>query len=423
MNSNTPNICAPRQPDLLGRLLLIGVLSGLFIIVLAGYNTYRLSSNHILKQAEEDAANISTALSELEKQVIFRRFPDGKFRPAVTSAQIPLLDARLRPFLKPFDIVKIKIYSTDRQIIFSTDREIIGKHDNANLRLQSALNGSIDSHLERKSEFRDLADERMINVDVVETYVPIRDKDSNIIGCFEIYLNVTKYTREIANEVFFSIAALVLIITSVLAIAYLFLKKSTDQLKEAQQKLEKLAATDSLTGLFNRRHILSRSREEFVRVSRLARSHPDAPCLGFIMFDIDDFKSMNDRFGHLAGDEILAAFAAILRSNCRTYDMAGRYGGEEFLVVVPDVGSADICEIAERIRTATSEHRFLVEGNTITITVSAGIAFCRSDEPDIFAGLKRADDGLYLAKRSGKDRVRTVQDELLATCAGNGVGQ
>jgi diguanylate cyclase (GGDEF)-like protein len=103
----------------------------------------------------------------------------------------------------------------------------------------------------------------------------------------------------------------------------------------------------------------------------------------------------------------------MIRIGCRSYDLIGRYGGEEFLVVLPDILSSDIREIAERIRSITAKHEFSSDNNTkISVTISAGISCCMSGEPDIFTALKRADEGLYLAKRSGKNQVRTVQDEL-----------
>jgi diguanylate cyclase (GGDEF)-like protein len=394
-------------------LVVIASVSAVAIIVLAGIGIYRLNSHNVLLHAEEDAIKTCQSLSELEKPILFAISPDGGYRPSITPAEIPALDSRLRTFLKPFDIVKIKIYSADSQIIFSTDQHIIGKIDSGNRRLQKALTGKTDSHLEAKEVFRDLADEQMINVKVVETYIPIRDPNNRIIGCFEVYLNVTKYHDEIRSSVIYSVLIITGALFGVFGASYLLIRKAMLQLKEAQEKLEGLAITDSLTGLFNRRHILARSREEFARIVRIGKAHDNAPVLGFIMLDVDNFKSINDTYGHLVGDSVLTGIAEMIRIGCRSYDLIGRYGGEEFLVVLPDILSSDIREIAERIRVITEKHEFCCDTNTrISVAISAGISCCMSGEPDIFPALKRADDGLYLAKRSGKNQVRTVQDGL-----------
>ena len=103
---------------------------------------------------------------------------------AVDAGRLPLLDRRIRDFLQPFDIVKIKVYSADAKIVYSTDRSIIGRVDAENRRLQRALAGQVDSRLEKKEEVLDLTDERKIDVDVVETYIPIRDEKGRVVEVF-----------------------------------------------------------------------------------------------------------------------------------------------------------------------------------------------------------------------------------------------
>jgi diguanylate cyclase (GGDEF)-like protein len=394
-------------------LVLIACLSAFAIILLAGFGIYRLNAHNVILHAEEDATKICVSLAELEKPVLFTVSPDGGYRPSITPAEIPALDKRLRTFLKPFDIVKIKMFSADSQIIFSTDRQIIGKLDSNNLRLKKALKGQVDSQLVNKKLFMDLSDEQMINVNVVETYIPIRDSKNQIIGAMEIYINVSKYHEEIKKGVIYSVLIISGVLLSVFAFSYLLIRKVMFQLKKAHEKLEEFAITDSLTGLFNRRHILERSREEFARIVRLGRAHENAPVLGFLMLDVDNFKTVNDTYGHFTGDDVLVGISKMIGAGCRSYDMAGRYGGEEFLVVLPDILMPDIAEIAERIRTEISQHKFKVDSEkTIAVSVSIGISCCLPGETDIFAALQRSDEGLYLAKRSGKNQVRSVQDEL-----------
>ena len=128
------------------------------------------------------------------------------------------------------------------------------------------------------------------------------------------------------------------------------------------------------------------------------------------MIDIDNFKSVNDTYGHLVGDKILREVSDILRNSIRTYDIAGRYGGEEFLVVLPDTDFEDALLLAERIRTSIKAKPLEKSDQTpaITPTISLGIASMRNTDISIDNMIKRADDGLYAAKNSGRDRVAWV---------------
>ena len=165
------------------------------------------------------------------------------------------------------------------------------------------------------------------------------------------------------------------------------------------------AATDPLTGVLNRRGfaeatavVLRRSQHSAVPVSALA-------------FDLDHFKSINDRFGHGAGDAVLKQFAAVMRKNMRTGDIIGRLGGEEFIVVLPST-LVDAAAAAERVRTAFAAETVSCDGTLIATTVSVGVA-CGSPAAPIAALLARADETLYRAKTNGRNRVE-VSDEAVA---------
>ena len=130
--------------------------------------------------------------------------------------------------------------------------------------------------------------------------------------------------------------------------------------------------------------------------------------IGFVMIDIDHFKSINDNHGHLGGDEVLREASRRLKACLRTYDVIGRYGGEEFLVVLPQTDLASAGLVAERMRLAIRETPFDVEGKTIQVTASFGAAQSEDADEDVEKVLRRADDGLYRAKEGGRDRVVTV---------------
>ena len=396
--------------ELQRNLAIVGSIAALALIILTGAGLYRFNSHNVLLHAEEDAVRISAALTELEKATLFSVSPSGKYVPFILPEKIPDLDNRLRTFLKTFDIVKIKIYSKDMQIIYSTEAGIIGKIDGDNHRLERALAGSVDSHLETKSSFRDLADEQHIAINVVETYVPIRDPQGGVIGCLELYVNVTKYKNRIMTNVLYSIAILTGALLLVFFFAQALLRKALHQLEEAQKRLHELATTDPLTGLFNRRHVLERAKAELVRIFRTARSTESTKTLGFIMLDLDNFKHINDTYGHPVGDTVLAHVTKLIKGACREYDIVGRYGGEEFLVALPDVERSEINRIAERIRESVARNSIMPDSEiSLAMTISGGTAYCLQGENDIYPAIKRADDALYLAKRNGRDQIKSSQ--------------
>jgi diguanylate cyclase (GGDEF)-like protein len=160
------------------------------------------------------------------------------------------------------------------------------------------------------------------------------------------------------------------------------------------QQVQKLAETDGLTGLANRRTFQATLERE---LSRAARSGDPVTLL---MVDIDHFKSLNDKYGHQTGDEVLKLVADVLASACRDFDTAARYGGEEFAVVLPACSSAESLVVAERLREA------ICEIETVTsITGSAGVATFPAHAGDPEALIKAADEALYESKRAGRNRV------------------
>ena len=181
-----------KNPDGLLRLFITtAVVSIAVILFLGGTGFQKVLQRYIISNAEGEAISICSALLSDEAVEIIVNRGDSSYL-SVRSDDIPRLDRHLRRFLAPFGIVKIKIYSADATIIYSTDLKIIGEVSRYNNGLIRALAGQYDSHFERKEEVHDLANELKFNVDVVETYIPIRGKDKKVIGSFEIYLDVTQ---------------------------------------------------------------------------------------------------------------------------------------------------------------------------------------------------------------------------------------
>jgi diguanylate cyclase (GGDEF)-like protein len=169
------------------------------------------------------------------------------------------------------------------------------------------------------------------------------------------------------------------------------------ELREQRQKLEQLTITDSLTGLWNRRHLMERLDTEVARAER--QNHP----LAAIMLDVDHFKAYNDTHGHMAGDEVLARVAGVLRESVRKVDCAARYGGEEFMVLLPDTSAAAAAEVAERIRERVGLPSRL--GRRVTVSIGVAEYPLHGDSPA--ALVASADAALYQAKAAGRNRVVT----------------
>jgi len=181
-----------------------------------------------------------------------------------------------------------------------------------------------------------------------------------------------------------------------------FVRTFTDitKRKALEATLQKLAKEDPLTGLYNRRTILDLLEEELNRRHR--HKHP----LSFLMMDLDHFKNINDQWGHPAGDEVIVSFASKCRSVMREYDKMGRFGGEEFVMILPETGMPDAMLVAERIRKVTSAMvvRPKPGSATIPVTVSIG-ATTVADGDNAESVLARADEAMYEAKEAGRNRV------------------
>lgn len=161
------------------------------ILIVAGLGLRFIFRNLVLYEAERDATRISNALRDSEMQRFIKTNDKGEESLIIAEQEEDELDRRMRVFLSPFDIVKIKVFDSETRIVYSTDREIIGRLDRENAKLATALSGSPISKHESKDTVWDLADEERKDVEIVETYVPIRGREGTIIGSFEIYKDVT----------------------------------------------------------------------------------------------------------------------------------------------------------------------------------------------------------------------------------------
>ena len=219
----------------------------------------------------------------------------------------------------------------------------------------------------------------------------IGDVRGGISITFDIEDIQHKLKQNTASIIIFGITTTFLLVWLI----YFFMAQLIKKLADARNRIENIAITDDLTGIFNRRHILSRFAEEFEKVKRLKTN------LSCILADIDQFKSVNDTHGHLAGDGVLKEISHRIRNTIRAYDILGRYGGEEFLILLPDTGLEDAKNLADRIRVHVKDNPII----SSKITISLGVTAMQAQDQTVDDIIKRADERLYRAKKSGRDRV------------------
>ena len=190
------------------------------------------------------------------------------------------------------------------------------------------------------------------------------------------------------------------------AIRYAIQRKETQdeladanaRLEEANRRLEELATTDDLTGLWNRRYFLDMLSREFQRVARTGAS------LAVVMIDVDHFKHVNDTCGHPFGDRVLCNVAHAMQQEARTVDLVARFGGEEFMILMPETDARRAAVAAERLRLNVADRAIEGGRQTVAVTISLGVAsFDEALDPTVL--LRHVDDALYAAKEGGRNRT------------------
>jgi two-component system, cell cycle response regulator len=186
------------------------------------------------------------------------------------------------------------------------------------------------------------------------------------------------------------------------------LKILQDELREANKRLEALADTDGLTGLFNRRYFDALLLRELQRTARYKIP------LGVVLLDLDQFKSVNDNFGHVMGDEVLRNVSQMVGASVRVTDTAARYGGEEIAIVFTQTTPQGVSEVTERLRIRLADYTHTHQERSLRCTASFGISVCdgRGATPSATELVQRADRALYRAKHTGRNRVVMWTPEL-----------
>ncbi len=193
----------------------------------------------------------------------------------------------------------------------------------------------------------------------------------------------------------------ILALAALLGAAIFLFLRTRAKLEKTRARLETIAVTDEMTGVFNRRHLFQRFEEEFQEHRRQGAE------MGCILVDLDRLRSINETHGHRTGDAVLKEFARVMRGCIRVYDILGRYGGEEFMILLPLTGLLHSMAFAERVR-KTIERDFAVtepSGESVKLTISLGVSNLRVGDSSIDVIAKRAEEALLKAKESGRNRA------------------
>jgi diguanylate cyclase (GGDEF)-like protein len=222
---------------------------------------------------------------------------------------------------------------------------------------------------------------------------------------FTLYISVYGFSTVIGH--FFKIVAFYLVYKAITEMGLekphrlLFrnLKQNEAALKDALEEVQRLAITDQLTGLHNRRHLLELANHELQRARRYRLP------MSVMMLDVDEFKQVNDTYGHAVGDQVLQGVAECCRQELREVDVIGRYGGDEFAVMLPETGLPAARQIAERLRKRIAQRVLDTNAGQVTVTVSLGVALLNDEHLALETLFDHADQALYVAKQSGRNRV------------------
>ncbi len=228
-------------------------------------------------------------------------------------------------------------------------------------------------------------------------------KIGSLIGAVSLKIPITELVNHTQTTKLLIALTSFVILGLIIATSYGLIWRLVISLDIAQQHLIQLAQTDELTGLTNRRSILKRLKEEH---ERAARNH-DPICV--MIADVDFFKKINDSLGHPAGDYVLKSVTARMKAELRSYDIIGRIGGEEFVVVTPNTSLDDAVILADRLRKTIGSVPFIYQGTELLVTLSIGVAEMGASS-GVEDAIKRADAALYRAKQCGRNRVE-VDDE------------
>ncbi len=339
------------------------------------------------------ASNVKTFISgELTKQ---------DFTKPMTGKRLDQFQSFLDKSVLDEDILKIKLWNPKGVVIYSDDHRLIGKQFPIKEDLEESLDGEATSEIVNTNDEAENVLDRQEFDKAIETYVPVMAKEgSKVLGSYEVYLSLKPVLSAVSNvraQVFSGLFALYILLVLIVRWASSMLLRQYRKLMEYSSVMQAKALTDELSGLYNRRFFDSKINEEFRRALRYDRP------LSMIMIDIDHFKKVNDKLGHMIGDEVLAKTGAIIKANLRKIDFAARYGGEEFAIIMPETEGANAYVAAERLRKAYLTILDEYRDEDLDLTISLGVAEYPSSAATSEELVSTADIALYYSKNNGRN--------------------
>lgn len=308
------------------------------------------------------------------------------------------IDLLMTRALQEFQIKKIHYFNKEGKILYSTIKEKIGTINTQSYFHEIVAKGDVYFKMTHKGD--QSADNENVDTDNIEIYIPIMKKD-NFHAAFELYYDVSKQLNEFnkLSKLIMKINIFICILASfLLYIIVYFISKKNLEIKKYQEKLKTMAHCDSLTNLYNRRYFYDLANP----IISLSKRNDKPICV--CMIDIDNFKNINDTYGHQIGDSVIKSLANKLCDFTRESDIVARYGGEEFIVLLPNTNIHGAKSIMQKICTHIEKLEFTLNNIQIQFTISIGISeYEKSQNIDEF--IHQADNALYVAKNAGKNRV------------------
>lgn len=352
-----------------------------------------------------NAEKIADSIYYTEVDAILIQTDDNGYTISLSETAHDSLYAKIRDMYDPLNIVRVLLFSRDQTVIYGSDNKSIEDAEIRKRVMETFEKDSIVYNLRKQQTIVDLVGEKRENVDLAEVYVPIRHKNNQIMGVFLITSDVSKLNQRYRKQMICSVFAQTVMLLLISLVSYIVIIRESFELKLAYQKLETMATTDPLTGISNRRQLLERIEQHFAMLLRSDETRAKNVGLGFVMIDVDFFKQINDTYGHLAGDSVLQELAQQINQLLRQYDVFGRYGGEEFLVVLPNTLPEEANQIAGRLIASVAQYSFTWNNNAIHISLSAGVTWTDAVHETLDEVLSKVDTLLYEAKEQGRNRV------------------
>jgi diguanylate cyclase (GGDEF)-like protein len=346
--------------------------------------------------------------------VFVKKGPDNPSNPYLENPDITAVDGTVytmkNPALMTREISEYARQSGD--FIYHITSLIPLNPDNAPDDFErAALSGFEEGNRETYALLKDNARSiyrYMAPLSVEDSCMPCHEKQGyrigEIRGGISVTFDVSDTEQKMARNRFGFIGLGVAASLALLGIVLFLISRLAGSLSKAYNTIEKMSITDDLTQVFNRRHFHARLDEEIARARRY--DHP----VSLLMMDIDHFKTINDRYGHQTGDDVLKAIGSILRSNTRIADIVARYGGEEFVMLLPETQEETARVTADKLRAAIERQSFTSpDRSPIHVTASFGVSsldMADQNNTDIADRMvKMADDAMYQAKQAGRNRV------------------